>query len=214
MKKVSHNLCEIYTCLVDELFYDALITSRSLDETTFECQSFVLMIPSVSFEHFDKSFKSCVFRVSKCFSSQCKFLIRAEMPWNDSDNLIITYFALLYCVTITLTDQFLMFQPCHCSLSMSPLCTSPPPPPAPLCHPSPRTPPLSELISQGKLLNPSVPNNNDVTFTGENRKIQSLLPVVQKTEKLDLWTEALTAPTEALTPCRGMTPRISVNLSK
>ena len=212
MKKVSHNLCEIYTCIVDELFYDALITSRSLDETTFECQSFVLMIPSVSLYDFYKSWSS-VFRVSKCLQV-CKFLIRAEMPWNDTDNLIITYFALLYCVTITFTDQFLMFQPCHSSLSMSPLCTSPPPPPAPPCRPSRRTPPLSELISRGKLLNPSVPNNNDVTFTGENRKIQSLLPVVQKTEKLDLWTEALTAPTEALTPCQGMTPRISVNLSK
>ena len=74
--------------------------NRSLDETTFECQSFVLMIPSVSLVHFDKSFKSCIFRVSKCFSSRCKFLIRAEIPWNDTDNLIITYFALL-CVSLS-----------------------------------------------------------------------------------------------------------------
>ena len=120
---------------------------------------------------FIKTGVSSVFHVSKCLQV-CKFLIRAEMPWNDTDNLIITYFALLYCVTITFTDQFLMFQPCHSSLSMSPLCTSPPPPPAPPCRPSRRTPPLSELTSQGKLLNPLVPNNNKI-----------MLLLQEKTEK-------------------------------
>ena len=53
-----------------------------------------------------------------------------------------------------------------------------------------------------------------VTFTGENRKILNLLPVVQKAESLDLWTEALMDPTEAPAPCQETTPRISVNLSK
>ena len=49
-----------------------------------------------------------------------------------------------------------MFQPCHCSLSMSPLCTSPPPPQAPPCLRWPRTRPLSESISRGEFRDPAV----------------------------------------------------------